>query len=229
MRVLAAVAVVPALVVLGAAGGVTPGAAAQSACTVQLRVNVFGSAPPGPAWALHGGLNAGKTAILRATERGCVGLDHWFGKWNSGQAGQPDWGTHPCAGTVCEWQARSTSMSAADFQAYARTATGAKVGSNIVRVAWAGSGIAGDWAWFFSNTTGGPVTRGGCVTFTTNPNNNVTWSGGSSGSWSRAGNEITIDWRPGKTSVDTMTLSADGNTMTGTNNAGDTVRGQRGC
>src|SRR3954463_15208350 len=145
MRMLGAVAVLSTLVVLGAAGRLTS-AAAQSACTVQLRVNVFGRLPPGPAWARQGGLNAGKTATLRATERGCASLDHVFGRWISGQAGQPDWGTHPCAGTACECRVRSTSMSAADFQAYARTATGAIVRSNIVRVGWAGSGITGGWA-----------------------------------------------------------------------------------
>src|SRR4051812_44459129 len=112
MRKPGVIALLSTLAVLGAAGGLTATADAQSACTVQLRVNVFGSAPSGPAWARQGGLNAGKTAILRATERGCAGFDHWTGRWISGQAGQPDWGTHPCAGTVCEWQARSTSMSA---------------------------------------------------------------------------------------------------------------------
>src|SRR5947209_20124275 len=109
MRVPAAVAVFSTLMLLGTAGGLASAAPVRSACTVQLRVNVFGTSPPAPAWSTQGGLNAGKTATLRATERGCRGLDHLIGRWISGQAGQPDWGTHPCGGTVCEWQVRSPS------------------------------------------------------------------------------------------------------------------------
>lgn len=216
-----------ALVIGVAAAGVYTGSsAAQGGCIVQLRVNVFGSSPPGPSWALQGGLNTGKTAILRAVERGCATLDHITGAWISGRTGP--YGTHGCAGRICFWNVSSTLMSAAVFQAYARTAAGGMQHSNQVRVGWGGSGVAGDWAWSFSTTPGGPVSRDGCVTFTTNPND-VTWSGGSSGTWSRAGDEVAIDWRPGKSSVDTLMLSPDGRTMTGTNNVGDTVRGDRGC
>src|ERR1700730_3726762 len=111
---------------LGAAGVLAGGAPAQGACVVQLRVNVFGSAPPGPRWALQGGLNAGKTATLRATESGCpLGLDHMFGSWESGGVGPL--GVHPCAGPVCSWPVVGLTMSAAHFQAYARTASGCRV------------------------------------------------------------------------------------------------------
>jgi len=211
------------------AGLVTASPVLARGCSVQLRVNVFGSSAPGSGWSLQGGLNAGKTATLRATARACPrGVDHIHGVWVSGQAGQSAWGDRSCTGTVCSWPVRSTTMSAADFQAYARTASGTKVRSNIVRVGWAGSGITGGWAWSFSTTPGGAVNRDGCVTFTARPHK-MTWvgSGSSAGTWQRAGNEVTLDW-PGK-SRDTMLLAGDGQTMTGTNNLGDTVRAARGC
>ena len=56
----------------------------------------------------------------------------------------------------------------------------------------------------------------------------MTWSGGDNGRWEQAGRTITLTWTSKQpVSVDTMTLSQDGRTMTGTNNAGWSVRGTR--
>ncbi len=137
--VLAAVAVV-----LGAAGVFAGQAPARAACTVQLRVDVYGG---GSSWALQGGLNAGKSATLRAIERGCAGLDHISGRWVSGGSGTiPRQG---CGGKVCFLHVRSNAMSAADFQAFARTPAGGTAHSNIVRVAWAGNDLSGSYTSHF--------------------------------------------------------------------------------
>jgi hypothetical protein len=121
------------------------GAPAQSlfgVCTVELRVDVFGG---GSSWALQGGLTAGKLATLRATTSGCAGLDHITGRWVSGGSGVIPGTPRPCAGTICILRVRSQKMAAADFQAFARIRGGGIRRSNIVRVAWAGEGLGGDY------------------------------------------------------------------------------------
>ncbi|HKP18086.1 MAG TPA: hypothetical protein VJT84_06375 [Gaiellaceae bacterium] len=144
-------------IALGSAG-VLAGAASphQTRCVVQLRVNVFGTTSPQSNWALQGGLNAGKQATLRATARGCASLHHISGRWVAGGSG-----TIPrtaCSGTTCFLRVRSQNQSAADFQAYASPLSGgALVRSNIVRVAWAGSGLEGSYTTYFRGT----VTRAG--------------------------------------------------------------------
>lgn len=126
---------------LAAAGVFAGGAPAQGGCAVQLRVNVFGSSPPGPSWAKHGGLNAGAQATLRAVARGC-GVDHISRRWVTGGPGGIS--KRPCSGaTTCIWNQSAPRQSAADYQAFA---TSGGVRSNIVRVAWAGACTAvGTW------------------------------------------------------------------------------------
>jgi hypothetical protein len=126
------------------AGGAS---SAGAACSVLLQVDVFGSGSR--SWALHGGLDAGKSATLQATTRGCHdGLDHITGRWASGGTGRFPGTPTTCPGAICQMHVRSDTMSSADFQAVARTAGGfAK--SNIVRVAWAGEKIEGSYTTHF--------------------------------------------------------------------------------
>jgi hypothetical protein len=126
------------------AGGAS---SAPTACSVRLQVDVFGSGSR--SWALHGGLNTGNSATLQATARGCHdGLDHITGRWVSGGTGRFPGTPTACPGVICQMHVRSDNMSSADFQAFARTAVGF-ARSNIVRVAWAGEGIAGTYTTHF--------------------------------------------------------------------------------
>jgi hypothetical protein len=211
------------LIGFGAAATLAGGASGQGACTVALRVNVFGPTSPQSSWALQGGLNSGKLATLRAVARGCA-LDHITGRWISGGTGAFPGSPRACTGPRCDWGVRSNFMSAAAFQASA-TSAGRTVRSNIVRVAWAGSGVVGTWRWLFA-PPGSALAEHGTVTFSSD--HTMTWSGGSNGTWAQAGNTVTLTWTSKKpVSVDTMTLSADGRTMNGANNTGWAVRGIR--
>jgi hypothetical protein len=177
-----------ALVVLGAGGVFAGSAASLGVCQVQLRVDVFGG---GQHWALHGGLDTGKTATLRAVHSGCAGLDHIAGRRVGGSGALSP---HPCAGATCFWRIRSRAMTAIDFQAYARSRSGRLVHSNIVRVAWAGghentwtgtwhvagSGYSGNYVLTETGTTvtGTCNWLGGCRdTGTLSGANMATWTG----------------------------------------------------
>jgi hypothetical protein len=157
----------------------TGGASAIShRCAVELRVDVFGVTSPGSHWGLNGGLNAGKHAILRARQKGCARLDHITGRWRSGGLNRPNPFTW-CARRVCFLNVTSPSSAAADFQAYARTGSGGLVGSNMVRVAWAGPGLNGyydtfDGAGSRTSSRGGHVEITGATTISvTNQNNQI--------------------------------------------------------
>ncbi len=115
-----------------------PVAPAQQACTIQLRVNVFGTTSPQSHWALGGGLNAGSWATSRAVARGCVGIDHITGVVVSSSHAKL---TQTCSGAVCVWRIRSGSMRAIDFQAFGTDKAARRVHSNVVRVAWAGASL----------------------------------------------------------------------------------------
>jgi hypothetical protein len=82
--------------------------------------------------------------------------------------------------------------------------------------------VVGAWTWAFAEK-GDPQTNGS-VTF--DSDGTMTWSGGSSGTWTQSGRTISLQWK-GKDFKDTMTLSEDGKTMAGTNNAGWQVQGTR--
>ena len=149
-KVLGLAAIAVAVVSAGTlAGSASP---AASECIVELRVDVFGG---GSSWALQGGLTAGNLATLRALSSGCT-LDHITGRWVVGGTGLIPGTPRPCAGTICILRVRSQKMAAADFQAFARTASGDFARSNIVRVAWAGEGLEGTYTTNFR----GKVTRG---------------------------------------------------------------------
>jgi len=211
------------LAVLGSVGlGLFAGNASGrgAVCSVLLRVDVFGG---GRSWALQGGLNAGKSATLRAVARGCDGLDHITGRWVSGGSGIIPGTPRPCPGVICELRVRSNTMSAADFQAFARIVGGGIAHSNIVRVAWGGSGVTGTWTWRFA-PPGSPLATHGTVDFLSD--HTMSWSGGDNGTWTRTGNTIVLTWTS-KHPVghDTMMLAPDGRTMNGMNDVGWAVQG----
>jgi hypothetical protein len=133
----------------GACVYVLGAAAAPQRCSIQLRVNIWGSGPsPGPStkWALQGGLNAGMQATLRAVARGCdQGIDRIVGRWLS--SGPPTFITPTqCSGAnTCFLRIVVRTQRAIDFQAIGGNG-GATARSNIVRVAWAGGCTAiGAW------------------------------------------------------------------------------------
>jgi hypothetical protein len=137
MRRLRVPAVLLALVaVVGSAAVLVGGASAQGPCHIELRVDVFGD---GRSWAKQGGLNAGRRAQLRARVRpaGCARIDSIRGRRVAGSGAIPP---RLCGGTTtsCFWGVSARTMTAIDFQAYGRSAAGARIFSNIVRVAWAG-------------------------------------------------------------------------------------------
>ena len=219
--------VVAALAVTGLLG---TGAASPSGavCRVDLRVNVFGASSPQSSWALQGGLTAGRVATLRAVAHGCA-IDHITGRFRQGGEGFFPGTPVACSGARCTFNARWQSAAAVDFQAYANNPGGGRrITSNIVHVAWAAAAvIAGSWTWEFA-PVGQPLGAGGTVTF--KDDHTMTWSGGDSGTWSQSGNQITLVWTSKHpVSHDFMTLSADGRTMTGTNDATpqSNVRGTR--
>ena len=217
-KVLGLAAIAVAVVSAGTLAGIASPAA--SGCIVQLRVNVFGGFA---SWALQAGLGTGQLATLRATALGCAGLDHItrVRVAGSGPAAAPI--SHPCAGTVCDWQQRSPIMQAFDYQAFGTDAAGNRKRSNIVRVAWGGSdAVVGTWTWRWAQP-GSPMATHGTVEFF--PDHTMKWSGGKTGDWERAGNTLTLTWRVTPVGRDMMTVSADGRTMVGTNDQGWAVQG----
>jgi len=82
--------------------------------------------------------------------------------------------------------------------------------------------IVGVWTWAYAPPGQQPVDHG---TVTASADGSVKSSAGDSGSWRRSGSSITLTWTNG--SVDTLNLSSDGRVMSGTNNAGWSVRGTK--
>lgn len=216
LSVLLALPVVALAVAASALAGSTSTPLAATACSIQLRVDVFG----GPvSWARQAGLTTGHAATLRAVARGCT-VDHITGR----RVGHPSAAPlgHSCSAATCFWRIQSAGMQAVDFQAFSP----AHVRSNIVRVAWAGGdSVVGTWTWQYAQP-GQALATHGSVTFSeSGSTKTMTWSQGGGGTWERSGHTVTLTWAKG--SVDTLTLSADGRRMAGTNRSGWTVVGIR--
>lgn len=200
----------------------TASSAHRTACTITLRVNVFGPSTPQSSWALQGGLNTGKPAFLRARSRGCNLASI------TGRGVSPSSYRHHfmCGGHSCQVHVTRNTQQAIDFEAFGPGRPGARAHSNIVRVAWAGghintwSGtwnrpgvgqfdlaqngteITGTWHWGTGGGLQGHLRRDGIVVGTWNGGNYAVKSG-------------TIDWGP---------LSADGKSFTGTGSYGSETR-----
>ena len=86
-----------------------------------------------------------------------------------------------------------------------------------------GDPVLGGWVWAFA-PPGQPLVDHGAVTF--NPDGTIKWSGGSQGSWRKSGNTYTLKWAD-KEAEDIVNMSDDGKSLTGTNNAGWSIRGTR--
>ena len=85
--------------------------------------------------------------------------------------------------------------------------------------------VVGTWTWAFGPT--GKAEEHGTVTFTKDEEKQeMTWSGGSRGTWTQSGSIVTLRWLD-KTITDTMTLSENGETLKGTNTKGLDVIGTR--
>jgi hypothetical protein len=82
--------------------------------------------------------------------------------------------------------------------------------------------VLGTWTWKFA-PPGETIATHGSVTFS--DDGKMSWSGGNSGTWRRSGNSVTLTWTGGDRTVDRLTLSSDGKTLTGSNSAGWSVVG----
>jgi len=83
--------------------------------------------------------------------------------------------------------------------------------------------IVGVWTWAFAPPGQSPRDQG-TVKFT--EDGKMSWSGGSYGTWRRAGNTLVLKWSD-KNAEDTLTLSNDARTLSGTNNSGWSIRATR--
>jgi hypothetical protein len=88
--------------------------------------------------------------------------------------------------------------------------------------------VAGTWTWSYAER-GKTLEKHGSVTFvkTGHDNGTMKWSGGSHGIWTQSGQSVRLEWQD-KDSIDTMTLSADGHNLSGSNKQGWVVEGTRG-
>ncbi len=86
----------------------------------------------------------------------------------------------------------------------------------------AGDPVVGTWTWAYAQS--GRPQEHGAVTFTADGKMN--WTGGSHGTWTRTGNVVSLHWSD-KPRSDNMVLSADGKRLTGSNDQGWPVQGER--
>jgi len=83
--------------------------------------------------------------------------------------------------------------------------------------------VVGNWSWAFAPPGQTPAGNGS-VEF--KPDGHMCWSGGSHGRWTCSGASVSLQWEDNPSS-DTMSLSADGRAMAGTNDKGWNVKGTR--
>jgi len=83
--------------------------------------------------------------------------------------------------------------------------------------------VVGSWDWAFAPPGQTPASNGS-VEF--KPDGHMSWSGGSHGRWTCSGASVSLQWEDNPSS-DTMSLSADGRAMAGTNDKGWSVKGTR--
>ena len=178
------------LATLAGSGAAMAGSGAQpvlaTACRPTLVVDVWGN--PVRWEAVQAGLTTGGAATLWAKASGCAGLELIAYRYvRPGASVQ----THACAGPECRWRVWSAEMKAVDFQAYARTSTGKRVGSNVIRVAWAGANtIVGTWDWYFA-CPGKPLAKQGTVEFR---RDHSTAYGSKIGRWDQTGPAVDVVW-----------------------------------
>jgi hypothetical protein len=129
-----------------------------------------------------------------------------------------DWGSGQGNGHVTQTDAanRATRIQWNSGEVFVRAASPAISGRAVV----------GSWTWLFAPPGQPPVSHGTPPQVTTfGADGRFSSTDGNGGIWQIAGHTIVMRW---PNSVDTLTLSADGLTMRGTNNANWNVMGTRG-
>ena len=85
------------------------------------------------------------------------------------------------------------------------------------------SGVVGHWIWAYAPAGQSPVIHGSIDILADGTTKS---SDGYSGKWEWKGDKLILTWS-GNNSIDTLTLSADGKVIAGTNNSHWNVRGTR--